>query len=273
MKCSTWLHAAAFVLAFLKSAPADIWSVPMIDSPGGTFDHIQVLMAPGYHLDAPALLAFGGLDGSGDPSAAAESWAQTFLNDDRTFAAADGPSDGYAFLAFAIAVDGNRLIDRPLFHYQTYLSGVLVGNWDVKCVGAGELDWTISAGTWGANRAFPPWLPGDSDMDTDVDIHDYSDWQQNYTGPGATGKLWEEGDWDGDGDVDIHDFSLWQQNYTGPGGPALGQSTAIMGFGYGAVAALPPASSMAVPEPASLSILSAGAVAVLTGMRRKRGRA
>jgi hypothetical protein len=224
------------ILAVLLIAPmarASDWYIPMVDSEPGGFDHIQLLMAPGYRFASPAMTAFAGPDAEGNPSASAEQWSQMFLNDKGDFAYATGPADGYEFLAFSIWIEGNRQVDRPSFHYQTYLGDSLVGNYDLVCVGPGELDWLVLAGTWSASRPIPPFLPGDADLDTDVDIHDFAIWQQNYTGPGATGMEWIQGNWDGDGDVDIHDFSLWQQNYTGPHAPEPATAAMLVLGGLG----------------------------------------
>jgi len=212
---------ACALLACLSVAEAGTWYVPMTDSEPGGFDHIQILMAPGYAFDSPAMTVFTGPDENGDPSEEAESWAQTFLNDNRDFATADGPSSGYEFLAFSVWVDGDPQTDRPRFHYQTYLGDSLVGNYDVVCIGPNELDWTVEAGTWGQDTPVPPFLCGDFDRDTDVDIYDVTNhWQPNYTGPGGTGMQVEHGDGDGDGDVDIYDIlNCWQPNYTGPHAP------------------------------------------------------
>ncbi|MEI7836444.1 MAG: PEP-CTERM sorting domain-containing protein [Planctomycetota bacterium] len=216
-------------------ASGGTWYVPMVDSELGGFDFIQLQMAAPYRFDSVAMKNFSGPDSLGDPSLAAEQWAQTFLNGNRDYASAAGPSSGYTSLAFDVYIDGDRNTLRPRFHYQTYLGSTLVGNWDVTCTGPGESDWTISTGTWTTTRKFPPWLPGDADRDTDVDIYDFALWQQNYTGPGATGKLWEQGDWNDDGAVDIYDFSLWQQNYTGPHAP---EPATLLMVGLGSAALL-----------------------------------
>ncbi len=91
---------------------------------------------------------------------------------------------------------------------------------------------------------------GDVDKDGDVDIFDFMDLQGNY---GSTsGKVWTDGDIDpydgnslaasGDGDVDIFDFMEIQANWQ-------------WGVGGG------------VPEPATISLLSLGGLALL---RRRR---
>lgn len=246
--------AMTFLLAMLCGAAAGDWYVPMLDQELGGFDYIQILAATPYQFgrspDAPPAKAddtmypFFALDSGYNPVPAGEDWAQTYVNGRRDFASAAGPNLGDDDLYFDIWIGGDRQSgDRPTFHYQTYKEGNLIGNWDAKCTGPGEYDWVFDPGTWGAVAPFPPWLPGDADYDTDVDIHDILIWQLNYTGPGATGKLWSDGDWDtdglGDGDVDIHDALLWQLNYTGPH----------------------------APEPGTIALLSVGVLALL----RRRG--
>ena len=82
-------------------------------------------------------------------------------------------------------------------------------------------------------------LPGDFDLDGDVDGVDFAHWQIGY--PTASGASLSDGDADGDGDVDGVDFGLWQANY--PTSAAGG--------------------SAAIPEPATLALLLVGGLALL----------
>ena len=92
----------------------------------------------------------------------------------------------------------------------------------------------------------PATLPGDFNLDDNVDGVDFAYWQIGY--PTASGALLSDGDADGDGDVDGVDFGLWQENYpTNLGG------------------------SPAIPEPATLFVMLAAGLAVLLRSRRSRG--
>jgi MYXO-CTERM domain-containing protein len=90
-------------------------------------------------------------------------------------------------------------------------------------------------------------LPGDTDGDGDVDDADLGTSFSNYTGPlnaGAGTKTAADGDTDNDGDVDDADLGTSFSAYTGPLSPA------------------------GVPEPGVMTLLGAGALALL---RRRRG--
>jgi hypothetical protein len=83
-------------------------------------------------------------------------------------------------------------------------------------------------------------IPGDFDLDGDVDGVDFYHWQMGY--PTASGSDLDHGDADGDGDTDGIDFGIWQANYP----TTLG--------------------SAAIPEPATLGLLLGG----LTLLCRRR---
>jgi hypothetical protein len=78
---------------------------------------------------------------------------------------------------------------------------------------------------------------GDYNRDGVVDVADYTVWRDNY---GAMGNdAWGLGDGDGDGDTDGADYLVWQRQ-----------------FGMQLAGLAPsPASSLAVPEPASFGLL------------------
>jgi len=89
-------------------------------------------------------------------------------------------------------------------------------------------------------------IPGDNDLDGDIDDADLGTAFSNYTGPiGAFGgKTAADGDTDGDGDVDDADLGTSFSGYTGPLSPAD------------------------VPEPNSLGLLAIGGS--LLALRRRR---
>ncbi len=94
--------------------------------------------------------------------------------------------------------------------------------------------------------AEPGTVPGDFDLDGDVDAFDLGIWQSGFGRIGDA--LVTDGDADGDGDVDAFDLGIWQANF----GTAVGS---------------------AVPEPATLGLLTALAIALDRGRREGRGRA
>ncbi|HET6428374.1 MAG TPA: CotH kinase family protein [Phycisphaerae bacterium] len=85
-------------------------------------------------------------------------------------------------------------------------------------------------------------VPGDANRDGTVGIADLSALADHY---GAAGATWEQGDFNGDGIVGIADLSTLADNYGHPG-------------------------AAAVPEPAALGLLAAGALALLLRRRRRR---
>jgi hypothetical protein len=89
-------------------------------------------------------------------------------------------------------------------------------------------------------------IPGDADLDTDVDFDDFSTVAFNYGLPGA----WTDGDFDRDGEVDFDDFSA-------------------LSFNFGRVAGYGP-TGQSVPEPATGLLLAAGVL--LLARRRARRR-
>ncbi len=73
------------------------------------------------------------------------------------------------------------------------------------------------AGYTEANFGLGTWLPGDYDVDGDVDFDDFAQFEPALTGPDAGpppagGDLF---DFDGDGDVDLLDFAVFQESGTG----------------------------------------------------------
>ncbi len=104
------------------------------------------------------------------------------------------------------------------------------------------------ASIFGAGTAIQMNVPGDFDLDGDVDAFDLGIWQ---TGFGITsGAAVTDGDADGDGDVDAFDLGLWQTN-----------------FGAGTAATASSVDSSTVPIPASLTFVL---IAAGGGIARRR---
>jgi uncharacterized lipoprotein YddW (UPF0748 family) len=71
------------------------------------------------------------------------------------------------------------------------------------------------AGFTEANLALGDWLPGDYDVDGDVDLDDYGYYALSMTGPGG-GPIPAGGDvfdFDLDADVDVRDFQVFQESF------------------------------------------------------------
>ncbi len=73
------------------------------------------------------------------------------------------------------------------------------------------------AGMTEVNFAIGPWLPGDYDVDGDVDVADYVRFADCVTGPnaGPIAAGCDLFDVDADGDVDAEDFQTFQEAFTG----------------------------------------------------------
>ena len=121
-------------------------------------------------------------------------------------------------------------------------------NWTPSGFGASSR--TLSDGYWDAwtleevasgfpvNTPTVPLVPGDANVDGTVDHQDFGILKANFGGPGD----WGEGDFNNDGDIDLQDFGILKSNFAGGAGAA-------------------------VPEPASLLLLTGGATLLI---RRRR---
>jgi len=98
-----------------------------------------------------------------------------------------------------------------------------------------------------------PSTPGDVDGDGDADIDDYIIIRNNFNG---TGKTRAEGDVVADGEVNFADFRYWKNNRTAGAG-SISDAELLAGLGQ------------AVPEPGSIALALAGAVAMLAWSRRR----
>ena len=95
-------------------------------------------------------------------------------------------------------------------------------------------EWLSQAAT--ANGHSSAYLRGDTDLDRNVDLADYSALANNFDPTGSLGPHgWDHGNSDGDNDVDLTDYNVLASNF--------------QPLGYGAAA---------VPEPASLCLLLTG---------------
>ncbi|MBP61898.1 MAG: hypothetical protein CMJ62_10290, partial [Planctomycetaceae bacterium] len=107
-------------------------------------------------------------------------------------------------------------------------------NFDTVVDGGDLNEWLSLAAT--RNGHGSPYLLGDTDLDRDVDLADYSALANNFDPTGSLGPHgWNDGNSDGDNDVDLADYNVLASNFS----PA----------GYGAAP---------VPEPASVCLLLAG---------------
>ena len=90
---------------------------------------------------------------------------------------------------------------------------------------------------------------GDADMNGEVNYDDYLQWEG---GLGGSGTGWLYGDFDYNGEVNYDDYLLWEG--------ALGSQTGIL------------SGAAAVPEPATMGVLVAGAIGLVLRRRRRTAR-
>ena len=145
-----------------------------------------------------------------------------------------------------IYVDGERKAFNSAGPYRGGLQTAAIGGWkvpgwpdrqlfhgavsDVRVYDQALLPADILALV--TERAMP--IPGDADLDGDVDDDDLSLLLANWTGPLAKGKTWAQGDFEGDGDVACDDVSLVLANWTDTTGTtAMPESTAVGLLGIG----------------------------------------
>ena len=142
--------------------------------------------------------------------------------------------------ADGLAVDLNSLIDPGSGWKLTEAAAISKNGMWIS--GQGTYDPDGPGPLLGYTRLFMiqmfPW--GDANRDGIVDMADYALWFNNYGSSGATNL---QGDMTGDGLVDMADYAAWFNDY-GSGG------------------------EISVPEPATLTLLAFGGLAVLRRRRR-----
>ena len=128
-------------------------------------------------------------------------------------------NEGNAYLDTAdlpVALDGSG--DASFFHKfsrAAFFSGVALSSpppQNFTIDNSHRLTATATHATQGTSEFAAlgaPTLPGDFDLDGDVDGRDFLIWQR---GIGSPREYWE-GDGDFDGDVDGDDLAIWQANY------------------------------------------------------------
>ena len=98
---------------------------------------------------------------------------------------------------------------------------------------------TLAASEHGYGSAY---LPGDTDLDRDIDLTDFTGLAANFDPGGTYGPyLWGQGNFDGDGNIDLSDYNSLASNFSA--------------VGYG---------TEAVPEPTTLCLLVAGILLLAT---------
>lgn len=88
----------------------------------------------------------------------------------------------------------------------------LVGDWSLALLNGPEL--TVDPFSYSLLIAA---IPGDYDLDLDVDADDYTEWKQSF---GMTGDLAADGN--ADGVVDAADYSVWRDHFGSGGGASVG---------------------------------------------------
>ncbi len=88
--------------------------------------------------------------------------------------------------------------------------GSALGRIGADAWGNDPASWEAVAPSPGLAQAAPP-MPGDADLDGDVDLDDFMVLKQNFGTP--SGATWAQADFTGDGAVDLDDFMLLKQNF------------------------------------------------------------
>jgi fibronectin-binding autotransporter adhesin len=109
---------------------------------------------------------------------------------------------------------------------------------------------------------------GDANLDGQVTLDDYYNWKSGYNAdpPGSLELNWFWGNYNFDDKVDVDDYYVWKSSYNADPPLPLLPGDAIPDPSYEAGAA----SATAVPEPGTVTLLAAGALACLWQMLRRR---
>ena len=143
---------------------------------------------------------------------------------------------GFTTFSTGIVVPDQSLVGQPLTVSVNVDGGGLPGGGD---------DQQNVGTTWFLNNVrINEIMPGDANADGQVDINDLTIALAHYNQPGG----WSQGEFTGSGTVDINDLTIVLAHY--------GQTSS--------------AGISAVPEPASILLLAAGAIGLLACAWRKR---
>lgn len=164
------------------------------------------------------------------------------LGRDRESLPADGDSGGPTMLK----VDGEWLIAGVHYAISDMDGDGIAPEYGDRC-----LDIRVSSyAEWiqGVLDGFTA-VPGDANLDGVVDLSDFSTLKYNF---GMKDALWGDGDFNSDGVVDLSDYSILKRNF--------------------GLSADEWETSTAVPEPASMLVLAAGGLLVVSKRRRNLGK-
>ena len=150
----------------------------------------------------------------------------------------DPSDDFYDEIYVEVQLDQAIIDDMLLNPYNRGLTLWNLDDWDNKYIYSADQN----PGTWPYIHARIDVCDGDGNLDQEIDGLDYVIWSNNYWAPHMG---WGGGDWNNDGMTDGLDYVIWSNNYM--------QAC--------------PAAPGAVPEPATLSLVAIGALAL---MRRRR---
>ena len=112
-------------------------------------------------------------------------------------------------------------------------------------VDTSDLDaWLAEAGLYNTPTG-DPYIPGDANLDGDVDVADFGVWNSNKF---SSTPEWCSSDFNADGQVDVSDYNIWNSHkFTTVNSPSI------------------------VPEPSALALLFLGVGLALSLLRRHRG--